>query len=171
MGFLYQIHECAMQIHSRCCKLGERNATICAHHEPRVFACIQLPLNPKGKKKKATTNIPSRNQVGLSCPSHTLAQIRTEISQSTPHWICHPLIDSHKATRLVNLCNTTIFTSECDPTPTAKKKKDSLVICEQFTQIVETELVTEGIPKEFATQTDTHPWICVWDREKLHKRY
>jgi hypothetical protein len=38
-------------------------------------------------------------------------------------------------------------------------------------QIVETELVTEGIPKEFATQTDTHPWICIWDREKLHKRY
>ncbi|CAK9268702.1 unnamed protein product [Sphagnum jensenii] len=37
-------------------------------------------------------------------------------------------------------------------------------------KIVETELVTEGIPKEFATQTDTHPWICVWDREKLHKR-
>jgi len=52
MGLLYQIHECAMQIHSRCCKLGERNAAICAHHEPRVFACIQLPLNPEGKKKK-----------------------------------------------------------------------------------------------------------------------
>jgi len=40
---------------------------------------------PKVKKKESYYNIPSRNQVGLSCPSHTLAQIRTEISQSTPH--------------------------------------------------------------------------------------
>jgi hypothetical protein len=39
---------------------------------------------PKVKKKKSYNNIPSRNQVGLLVPP-TLAQIRTEISQSTPH--------------------------------------------------------------------------------------
>jgi hypothetical protein len=76
-GFLYQIHECAMQIYSRCCKLGERNAAICAHHEPRVFACIQLPLNPEGKKKATTTSHQEIKWVFLV--PHTLAQIHFRV--------------------------------------------------------------------------------------------
>lgn len=38
-------------------------------------------------------------------------------------------------------------------------------------QILETELVNDPVPRDFSTQTDIHTWVCVWDREKLHKRY
>lgn len=38
-------------------------------------------------------------------------------------------------------------------------------------QILESELVNDPVPRDFSTQTDVHTWVCVWDREKLHKRY
>jgi hypothetical protein len=101
MGFLYQIHECAMQIYSRCCKLGERNAAICAHHEPRVFACIQLPLNPEGKvlKKKKLQQHPIKKSSGSFLVPHTLAhQVHTEnltkyttLNQSATHRLLTPI--------------------------------------------------------------------------------
>ena len=38
-------------------------------------------------------------------------------------------------------------------------------------QFLEMELVNESVPKDYGTQTDTHPWICQWDRESLGNRY
>lgn len=38
-------------------------------------------------------------------------------------------------------------------------------------QILEAEIVNKAVPKDFSTQTDVHPWIPIWDREKLHRRY
>jgi hypothetical protein len=41
----------------------------------------------------------------------------------------------------------------------------------ELEQILETELLNENVPKDYGTQTDVHPWMCRWDREKLSIRY